>query len=221
MKKHLITLFILLLSIDAIANSNISIGRDTADTDKTIFSGEFNIYRNTLYNNYSLMHYGKSWKYGAQISNIRLDGERAQSYENDTYFRLAKSFDMGFFGIELGGQVGYNFDSTADKLHAMTYIDGSYQVDDRLSLHFGGYYVNDELATKYQPFNFQSGFKYKFDQVTISGDYYSGSNNLSGGVMNVSYKATPTFRPYIGIIVPEYRSGNEFAGITGFTWKVF
>jgi hypothetical protein len=210
-----------LLSTKAFANIAIVVQENVTD-GKTILAGELNIYRNTVYNNWALMQYGKDWIYGIKIANINIVGAQLQNYENDTYANLSRKFSYKNIILELGGQAGYNFSSTsAKKLHATTFLDISYGLSDNVSLHFGGYYVNDELATKHQPYNFQAGIKYKISQFIITGDYYSGNNNLSGGMINVYYKLTNTIRPYIGIIVPETNSGNEFAGITGVTWKVF
>lgn len=218
MKKIIAILF--LFSTKVIANTAI-IDHNSASDEKTILSGELNIYRNTLYKNWSLMHYGKDWTYGVQVANIRIDGVQMQNYENDTYINISKKFSYNDFTFEMGGQAGYNFGNTPKKLHTTTFTDLSYNAIDNLSLHFGGYYVNDELATKHQPYNFQAGIKYKINSFTITGDYYSGNNNLSGGIVNVYYKLTNTFRPYIGAMVPETNSGNEFSGIIGFTWKIF
>lgn len=220
MMKKIIAI-LLILSSNVFANTAI-IDHNGASDEKTILSSEFNIYRNTLYNNWSLMQYGENWTYGVQIANVKFDGTSVQNYENDTYANLSRRFSYDKFTFELGGQAGYNFSSASmKKLHATTFADLSYGVTDDVSLHFGGYYVNDELATKHQPYNFQAGIKYKINKFVVTGDYYSGSNNLSGGVVNVYYRLTNTFRPYIGVMVPETNSGNEFAGITGFTWKIF
>lgn len=219
MKKTIAVLF--LFSFKVIANTAI-VDHNAASDDKTILSGELNIYENSLYNNWSLMKYGDDWTYGIQLVNIRIDGAQMQNYENDTYINLSRKFSYKEMSFELGGQAGYNFSSTsAYKLHTTSFADVSYSVMDNLSLHFGGYYVNDELANKQQPYNFQCGVKYKIDKFIVTGDYYSGNNNLSGGIINVYYCLTSTFRPYFGVIVPETDSGNEFAGITGFTWRLF
>lgn len=216
MRKYII----LLLSFNVYANPAI-MGNNSGDNSKTIFASELNIYNLSLYNNTSIIHYGEDWTYGVQVSNINISGFQTQNYENDMYVTLARKFNYNDIGFEIGGQAGYNIGNTPTKLHATSYADISFNVLDGLSLHFGGYYVNDELATIHQPFNFKAGIKYKINSFIITGDYYSGNNNLSGGIINLFYKASPTLRPYIGIIVPESGSGNDFAGITGVSWKLF
>lgn len=192
------------------------------DSGKTILFGEVNIYRDTLYNNWSLQKFNTNWTYGIQVVNVRLDGIPAQNYENDTYLNLSRRISLYSFTLEAGIQGGYNFSSMSPKkLHATSFNDGSYEFNKNLSLHFGGYYVNDELATIHEPYNFQTGIKYKFEKITIVGDYYSGHNNLSGASVNVIYKLTPYLRPYVGILVPETNSGNEFAGTVGVSYKLF
>jgi len=211
---------IFLISSNIYANTAI-IDHNNGGDDKKIFSGEWNIYRNALYNNWSFMDYGPQWTYGVQIANVKLLGDQMQNYENDTYINLARRVSFNKISVEIGGQAGYNFGNTPKKLHATSYADITYSISDTLSTHFGGYYVNDELATIHQPFNFQAGIKYKINKFIITGDYYSGNNNLSGAVIDVYYQISKNLRPYIGIMVPETNSGNEFAGITGFTWKIF
>jgi hypothetical protein len=203
------------------ANTAIITPHESSTNDKTILFGELNTYRDTLYNNWSIQHYSTDWTYGVQIYNVRLDGIQMQNYENDTYLNISRKLTWNSITLESGVQAGYNFSTTAKKLHATSFIDASYEFNNSLSLYFGGYYVNDELATIHQPYNFETGIKYKIGKVTIVGDYYSGHNNLSGASINVLYKLTPVFRPYLGILVPEKDSGNEFAGTIGFSYKLF
>jgi hypothetical protein len=47
-------------------------------------------------------------------------------------------------------------------------------------------------------------------------DYISGHHSLSGASVNMLYNITPRCQIYMGVLVPEQDSGNEFAGILGF-----
>lgn len=211
---------LLVIPISVMANTAI-VSHDIEQTEKIIVASDINIYDNTGYNNIYFKKYGSIWSYGIQIVNLRLYGDQVQNYENDTYVNLSRKFTYQNFVLEVGAQAGYNFSSdSTKKLHATSFVDLNYSIVDDLSIHFGGYCVNDELATKHQPYNFQTGIKYKVDKFIITGDYYSGSNNLSGAIVNVYYQWFDNFRPYIGIIVPEKNSGNEFVGTFGFAFKL-
>lgn len=195
---------------------------DSDDKTKLIFGNELNFYSNTVYENTSLQYYGHSWNVGIQSLNIRLSGSQAQNYESDTYFNLGKSFEIfDKTSLEFSGMVGTNFDGQLSQLHATGSTTVNYQVFTNMSVYGGMYYVNDSLATIHQPLNFMSGFKLKLlEKIVIVGDYYGGYNNLSGSMVNVYYKLTPNFRPYVGIQVPEKNSGNEFCGTVGFSLKL-
>lgn len=221
MKKTTLAVLILYSNVVSSNSARVSTKNVPSDGSKVILADEFNIYRGTLYNNFSLQKYSDSWSYGIQATNIRFDGVQAQNYENDFYANLSKQFTYDNFTMEIGGQIGYNVGNTPTKLHATSSVDLQYSVTDTFMIHGGGYYINDELATIHQPYNYMAGFKYKYDKFVVLGDYYSGNNNWSGAAVNVYYKWDSTKRPYIGIIVPETNSGNEFAGVIGFSWKIF
>lgn len=190
---------------------------------KLIVGNEFNVYRNTLYENAFLQYYSTNYVIGLQSLNIRMDGVQMQNYEMDSYINGSYKFDLtDNLSTEIGSKIGTNFSNTSasQQLHTSSFIDLGYQINEQLSIHAGSYYVNNSLATKHQPFNAQAGLKYKYNNIIVLADYYSGSNNLSGAVINIAYQLLPRFRPYVGIQVPETNSGNEFAGNIGFTFKL-
>jgi len=211
--------------ISASVNAEIAIRpkrmQDDTHLYKVILGSELNLYRNTVYDTLSLQYYGSSWSFGLQSANIRLAGKQAQNYESDTYINIGRSFDISEdLKFETGAMIGTNMNDNLQQLHATATMDINYQVSKNLNIHFGGYYVNDVLATIHQPYNFSTGFKYHYKDVVVLADYYSGNNNMSGTTFNVFYKLTSNFRPYVGVIVPERNSGNEFAGVVGFTTKL-
>lgn len=188
--------------------------------NKLILFEELNIYRDTVYLNNYLQYYTDKWVIGLQSNNIKLNGIQAQNYENDTYVNSSYKFAFEKINVDIGGQIGTNFDGRVKKLHNFDYLDFGYSLNDEFSIHGGGYYVNDVLATIHQPFNYLTGVKYKKNKLIITMDYYSGHNNMSGAVVNTYYQMFENVRPYIGIQVPEKNSGNEFAGIIGFSIKL-
>lgn len=218
MKKFLFLLFFISKSV--LSNSTIFTG-NTSDFDgKIIFVNEYNIYRNTLYNDLSLQHYGPKWTFGVQAVNIRYNSVQAQNFENDTYLNLSRKFDLGNLTLEIGDQIGTNLDGLIKRIHDTGFSDLTWNLSGNIFIHGGLYYVNDTLATKHQPVNFQSGIKVKYNKFSLIADYYSGNNNLSGANLNLFYKLTENIRPYIGVQVPETNSGNEFAGTIGISCKL-
>jgi hypothetical protein len=212
-----------LVSFSSLVYSNPKISLSTPEFDgtKLIFSTDMSLYRNTQYLNPSLQYYTSNYSVGIQAVNIRLGGDQMQNFESDTYLNAAKKFNINsIYSVEIGGMAGTNLNNRSQQLHASAYFDNNFVVTENLAIGIGSYYVNDVLATIHQPFNAHAGIKYKMNDFTLVGDYFSGNNNLSGAVVNLFYKLTPSLRPYIGVQVPEKNSGNEFAGTVGFSVKL-
>ena len=59
--------------------------------------------------------------------------------------------------------------------------------------------------------------------VWAEADWFTGNNNLSGGVFNLIWKAQPWLKGYVGIQVPATASRNAFAGNLGVVmdWAAF
>lgn len=220
-KILMVGLTILSVSTSISANNRSVVNQNHVDqpTYKVILAEELNIYRDTLYLNNSLQYYSNSWNFGIQSNNVRLDGAQMQNFENDSYVNASYKFSLPYdFGLEAGGQIGTNMNEHTQRLHIYNFVDVSRSFfDGQITIHGGGFYVNDTLALKHQPFNLEAGVEIKAGQFITTLDYSSGSNNMSGTSAIVYYKATNYLRPYVGVLVPETNSGNEFAGVVGFT----
>ena len=230
MKRFITTIILLAFATSAHAikrgsgsNDDAAVSEYHPDEYKVIFTHEFNVYYNTTYLNDFLQYFDKHWNVGVQVYNIRPEGSQMQNYESDTYFNGSYKFEVyDDINLELGGQLGTNMNNkTPQQAHSYDFYDFSKTfLGGKVSLHGGGYYVNDSLATIHQPYNWQTGIKIKLDKFTTTLDYFGGYNNMSGAVVNVSYKLYENFRPYIGIQVPETNSGNEFCGNIGFSVRI-
>lgn len=91
-------------------------------------------------------------------------------------------------------------------------------IEDRLNVYVGPYYANANLTGSVNQVGFMTGVEVKVipKLITITGDYYSGHQNVSGAVVNIQYNILNNFQTYIGITVPEKNSGKEFSGVVGF-----
>lgn len=192
----------LVITTDVYARNRTSVKRyDVEDTSyKLILIEELNIYNSVQYLNNYFQYFDNHWNVGIQSTNVKISGISNQSFENDSYINGSYTYEIyDDIDLEVGGQIGTNFDNNVQKLHTYDFVDLSTELIDEMFIHVGGYYVNDELATIHQPFNYQTGIKYKHDDIIITIDYYSGHNNVSGSIVNGYYQLTDNFRPYIGV----------------------
>ena len=147
--------------------------------------------------------------------NCPLAGGGAQNYECDSYVNLSQTFNITkHWSFLLGSQNGTVFASPS-QWHNADY--GLFVVQNKLvNFHAGTYFVDKTLATTTNSVEFTAGFQLDFDNgFMVQSDYFSGHNNLSGAQWNVFYK-----QYYIGVVVPEHNSGNEFAGVVGFKFNL-
>ena len=147
--------------------------------------------------------------------NCPLAGGGAQNYECDSYVNLSQTFKIiGPWKAIIGSQNGTVFASPS-QWHNADY--GLFVLSDKhVNFHAGTYFVDKTLATTTNSVGYTAGFEIDLDDHwTVQSDYYSGHNNLSGAQWNVFYNEY-----YIGVIVPEHNSGNEFAGVVGFKYNL-
>ena len=150
--------------------------------------------------------------------NCPVSGGGAQNYECDSYLNLAYTYKINQdFNFTLGSQNGTVFQSSAMQWHTSSYGSLAYQAFSWLSLRVGPYWIDKSLSTTTNYLGYTTGFNLNFSQdFYIQADYFSGSNNASGGTFSFYYKMF-----YVGLGVPEHNSGNEFYGIWGFKLPLF
>ena len=196
---------------------------ETADT--LTFTNEYDFYHiqgaqdvngnsignNTLYDNLTLDYsMANGWDFQIASLNIPYVGGGAQNYNLDSYFNLSKTFKVyGPLKAIIGSQNGTVF-SGKSEWHNADYGMAIYQPSDKINLHVGSYFVDKTLATTTNTVGYTGGFSYHSYGFGVEADYFSGHNNLSGANINLFYGGY-----YVGIVVPEHNSGNEFAGVIG------
>ena len=206
-----------------IRNNTTSSGEEYFKS-KVIFQLDNSIYHNALYQSYALTWYAPyDLQIGIQSLNYHLLGKDFQSFERDSYFTVSKSFDFDVVELSIGNSAGTNFDGNTKHLHNLSYVDLSFQPYDNLSFDLGLLYANKFVAAmSHNVANFHFGTSYKNNYASISLDYYSGNNNVSGIMSSVSFrKLFDNFRPYIGIQASTPYEWTNVSGSIGFTYKLF
>lgn len=188
--------------------------------DAWMFGVESNVYADTTYIGPSISYSGyNGWDVSIASYNIPVHGGGAQNYEYDTYFGVTKTFKLTrTTNVIVGTQNGSTLFSQVRQWHNMEFVDTRQDITKWLTLHAGPYYANKSLTAVANKVGVMTGFEVKIlpDKVHLRGDYMSGHTAVSGAEINLQWYIVPTVQPYIGVIVPEANSGNEFAGVVGF-----
>ena len=205
----------------SLSKINTTIERSATDTYS--FIAESNLYRNSMYGN-MILDYTSASGYNVQLAGYNVafyEDPNFSVYNNSIFINLAKSFRFSQF---LGGIVGtqnggYQVPGTSQIVYqSFNYGIIMYQVTDWLMLRNGLYWANAGMTGLSNTVGYLPGFTLNLygKDLTLQGDYYSGSNNVSGAVVNLQYNVTSYFSSYLGVGVPEKNSGNEFYGNIGF-----
>lgn len=159
---------------------------------------------------------GYSFDFGLTVQaatyNCPIFGGGAQNFECDTYINIIQRFNLTeHFGVNIGSQNGTVF-GALPQWHHVDFGLLSYQVTNDIEIHSGSYFVNSYLATiPVDVIDVTTGFVVKFNEkFSWEMDYFGGHNNLSGAQLNWFYKSY-----YLGVIIPESGSGNQYAGVVG------
>jgi hypothetical protein len=144
--------------------------------------------------------------------NCPLTGGGAQNFECDTYINLTQTIYLrNNINLIIGTQNGTVFDTPA-QWHHLDFGVLSYAPIKDIEMHVGSYFVNSNLATlPVDVIGYTGGFVAKFNpKLILEADYFDGHNNISGAQLNFFYKSY-----YVGVIIPETGSGNQYAGVVG------
>jgi hypothetical protein len=225
--RNLIIAGLVIASGDALSRGkkNLAPPRVFDDKEALTFTAEYNFYHiqgaqdgngshiadNTLYQNMTLEYrMANGWDFQLESINIPYLGGGAQNHNADSYFNLSKTFRIyGPWKAIIGTQNGTVFASPSE-WHNADYGMAIYQPSEKLNLHAGPYFVDKTLAVTTNTIGYTGGFSYHDYGFGIEADYFSGHNNLSGANVNVFYGDY-----YMGVVVPERASENEFAGVLG------
>ena len=218
----------LLLSFAVTAGENRTPHRIRVTPDHDNVTGfqntaEINIYQGATYENVFL-----EWEsidgltIGAYFNNIplRVGSGYRQSYVDDSYLGVSKWWgERGGVRFGLASQLGTQLgDSTSQNFFAITMAHVQFTPIKNFTVSAGPWWANNAttLVGNYTGATVTLGWKIS-DDVRIEGNWYSGRTNLSGAVVNAFWSVNPHLETYIGIQVPATNSGNEFAGIMGFS----
>ena len=190
---------------------------NNSDVDVWGFTLESNTYRGTVYLSPVLDFSSKNgWDIQIASYNIPVYGGGAQNYEWDSYINISKTFDINAqFKALLGTQNGTTLFSTQRQFHNVEYA----LPISTANIHAGPYWANKALTTTTDVLAYTVGFGVELikNKLAVQGDYFSGSNSVSGAIVNVFYQVRPKVQVYFGVGVPEADSGNEFYGTVGFS----
>jgi hypothetical protein len=171
--------------------------------------------------NYVNASIGYSFDFGldAQIAayNCPLSGGSAQNFECGTYINLTQTINLGEqLNLILGTQNGTVFNAPA-QWHHLDFSVLSYTPIIGIEMHGGSYFVNSYLASlPVDVIGYTTGFVAKFNPTfSVEADYFDGHNNISGAQINLFYKSY-----YLGVIIPETGSGNQYAGVAGLRFSL-
>lgn len=162
------------------------------------------------------------WNFSLSLLNAQFIGNN-NVFQGETFFNLSKTIALTRdISITLGSQNGialtnahpqtwFNFD----------FLDSHYVLNPMVLLHGGTYLANKAITGKSRQVGFLAGLEITFipDQLALQMEYISGHQSLSGANISLLYNLTPNCQLYLGVLVPEQRSGNEFAGIMGFNFS--
>lgn len=180
---------------------------------------EWNIYNGTMYINPTIeIATPSGWNIQLASYNIPVYGGGAQNYEYDSYINLTKSVDLTTSQkLIFGAQHGTTLFSETRQYHNVNFALYSIDIFKNVNIHAGPFWANKALTTTTDYFGYTTGFSYDVipNELTISGDYFNGHNNMSGASVNAFYKIEKYTRIYFGVGVPESHSGNEFYGTIG------
>ncbi len=181
---------------------------------------ETDVYRAGTFENLTVGYSAKNgWDISLSLLNVQILGNN-NHFQANTFLNIAKTYEINNqFSLTLGSQNGTNLAGAQPHLwYNFSFLDNRYDVVPWFSIHAGAYLANAAITTTSRQLGFLTGIEIDFIQNKLSFqvDYISGHQALSGANANLLFNITPRWQIYLGVLVPEHNSGNEFAGILGF-----
>ncbi len=181
---------------------------------------ETDVYQAGTFENITLGYSANDgWDVNLSLLNTQILGNNNQ-FQGDTFINLAKTFVISDdLSIVAGSQNGVSLVNVHPQLwFNFTFIDNRYDMTPWFSIHGGPYLANAALTGSSRQVGFMTGAEITLMQhkLSLQMDYISGHHSLSGANVNLLFNITPQCQIYMGVLVPEQDSGNEFAGIIGF-----
>jgi len=208
------------------APKRIKVNPATEESGGLTLTQEFNIYRGAAYANIVIDYATRDgWLFGMQLLNVPVAGDGAQTFQNDGYLMLSKTFTINdAWSLAVGSQNGRVLThAPTHRWHHFSFLDSQFTPGERLNFHLGAFYVNDALATIHQPYGAMAGFEIRMlpKVLHLQADYFSGTSNISGNIVNLFYYPAANWQTYLGVNMPAPHTGGEFAGNVGiaYNWR--
>lgn len=184
---------------------------------------ETDVYRAGTFENLTLGYSSHNgWDFSLSLLNTQVLGSN-NHFQGNTFLNIAKTFEINDdYAITLGTQNGAALVNARPQLwFNFSFLDNRFDPTPWLLLHGGPYLANAAITGTSQQVGFLAGTEITFIQnkLSLQMDYISGHHSLSGANVSMIYNLTPRCQIYLGVLVPEQNSGNEFAGIMGFNFS--
>lgn len=207
-------------SAKAKKSKNRITSQSTSDA-KWVLNSEINVYGDISYVNTGLDYNQDDWNVGLNVYSMALSNENSVSNYN-TFISVSKMIDWDLFKTVIGIQNGTPFATSHQYWENFSFIDNQFGIGNRIVLHGGVYFANAALTQTVNRIGYQLGLDLVIipDLITLQGAYVSGTDSVSGSTININYEATKSVQLYVGTIIPNKNSVNEYAGIFGINWKL-
>lgn len=184
---------------------------------------ETDIYQLGTYENFTFGYSAKNdWDFSVSLLNVQIAGSNL-SFQGEPFVNTAKTFVFtSQLEITLGSLNGFTSGTVGPtQWLAFNFIDFQYVPVAGIEIHGGPYLANKAITGTSRQAGFQTGIEIDLlgDRLALNMNYISGHQSLSGANVNLTFNMTPLFQVYLGVLVPEANSGNEFAGVVGFNYS--
>lgn len=162
------------------------------------------------------------WDFSLSLLNVQVIGNN-NVFQGDTFFNISKTIAPARdFSITLGSQNGIDLmNAHPQSWFNFDFLDSHYVLNPMVLLHGGAYLANKAITGRSRQIGFLAGLEITLvpNQLALQMEYISGHHALSSANISLLYNLTPNCQLYLGVLVPEQHSGNEFAGIMGFNFS--
>lgn len=199
-------------------------GGKPVDENTITFGLESNIYGDSSFVSpsvdFALKH---GWDIQLATYNIPTSQSNLSGSTWDTYINVSKTYEAtDNFRIVLGTQNGVSLAASHKQIHMTHFglLSWKAPTERKIILQAGTYWANkaSTLTTDVVGFLGTAYVDLIPKQLQLQASYLDGAHNLGGANVNFIFKSVPYVKPYIGIGVPAFNSGNEFYGTVGISY---
>lgn len=204
-------------------------GGKPKDENVVTFGLESNIYSASSFLSPSVDFSLKDgWDVQLATYNVPTSDNFESQFTWDTYLNVSKTYEVtDNFRAILGTQNGVNLGSTHKNIHQTHFglLSWKLPIEHKIILQAGTYWANKAATLTTDVVGFMAGAYIDIipDHVQFAASYMNGENNVAGANVNLVFKRIPylpqSLQPYIGVGIPEFKSGNEFYGTVGINWS--